>query len=226
MASPAIPPPKRFPFPYKDTFDSNGYKDQGTVKYFTDQGGSFNAAQAPEVDAGVETVSGGMALHQVVDTRPIEWGHNPDPVTIAGAVASVLLFWNTCYGRRFSNVPSLTATAPPTAGDITWSNYSISAACRIGSVSPLAGGPPPPPPGPPLPPPAPPTPELFAVASAKCDPTATTQKFTLKKSFVALSESTHTSVSAGQQIVYGGGKGCLAATGWNTQVSPLYEDFF
>lgn len=90
-ASPTIPPPKSFPFPYKDTFDANGYKDQGTVKYFTDQGGSFNAAQGPQVAAGIETASGGMALHQVVDTRPIEWGHNPDPVTIAGAVASVLL---------------------------------------------------------------------------------------------------------------------------------------
>jgi len=69
-----IASPARFPMPYKDNFDS--YADQGTVKYFTDQGGSFNAAPSPSGD--------GMALQQVVTQRPIEWGHNPDPFTIAG----------------------------------------------------------------------------------------------------------------------------------------------
>ena len=42
------------------------------VKYFTDQGGSFNTRPSP-------FAPGEMVLAQVVDTRPIEWGHNPDP---------------------------------------------------------------------------------------------------------------------------------------------------
>lgn len=74
VPSAAIPAPSRFPKSYADTFD--GYPDQGTVRYFTDQGGSFNAAPSPS--------GSGMVLEQVVDVRPIEWGHNPDPFTIAG----------------------------------------------------------------------------------------------------------------------------------------------
>lgn len=184
-ASPAIPPPKRFPFPYKDTFDGHGYKDQGTVKYFTDQGGSFNAAVVPSSVSGTETTSGGMALQQVVDTRPIEWGHNPDPVTIAG--------------------------------DITWSNYSISAACRIGSISPLPAGPPPSV----RPPPPPPTLELFSVAAAECNATASAQNFRLKKTAIDVSRPRLAAVNGGQQIVYDGGKGCLAATEWSAQVRKV-----
>jgi hypothetical protein len=82
-ALPAIPASAPFPFPYTDTFES--YTDESTVKYFTDQGGSFNAAPAPAVE-GKAATSAGMALHQVVDVRPIEWGHNPDPVTIGGSI--------------------------------------------------------------------------------------------------------------------------------------------
>ena len=53
--SAAIPASRRFPANYKDDFDNN--TDQGVVKYFTDQGGSWNAAPAPQRP--------GMALMQV-----------------------------------------------------------------------------------------------------------------------------------------------------------------
>ncbi len=104
--SPAIAS-KSFPFPYSDSFES--YKPEATVKYFTDQGGSFNADTAPTAPTTAndktEAIAGGMALHQVVDVRPIEWGHNPDPMTIGG--------------------------------DITWSDYTVSVKAMIGSKSPL-----------------------------------------------------------------------------------------
>ena len=93
-ASPAIPASQPFPFPYSDSFES--YADQGTVKYFTDQGGSFNAAAAPTLEGEGEGAAG-MALHQVVDVRPIEWGHNPDPVTIAGDIT-----WTDCARPRIA----------------------------------------------------------------------------------------------------------------------------
>jgi len=71
-----IPGSASFPDHYSDTFDS--YSDQGTVKYFTDESGSFNAAKPPplEADAGLAT-SSGMVLQQAVTQRPIQgawWG--------------------------------------------------------------------------------------------------------------------------------------------------------
>eukprot|EP01046_Picozoa_sp_COSAG06_P013967 COSAG06_NODE_854_length_11931_cov_55.985970_11_plen_240_part_00 len=103
--SPAVPASKPFPFPYSDSFES--YKPEATVKYFTDQGGSFNADTTPTAPtaANGQPKAGTMALHQVVDVRPIEWGHNPDPMTIGG--------------------------------DITWSDYTVSIKAMIGSKSPL-----------------------------------------------------------------------------------------
>merc|ERR1712000_116171 len=50
---------------------------QGVVKYFTDEGGSWNAAAAPQ--------RGGTALKQVITQRPIEWRpRSPEPSTYIG----------------------------------------------------------------------------------------------------------------------------------------------
>ena len=43
-----IPGSGSFPDTYADDFD--GYADQQTVRYFTDESGSFNAAKAPLVE--------------------------------------------------------------------------------------------------------------------------------------------------------------------------------
>ena len=63
-----VPASASFPKRYSDTFD--GYADQQTVKYFTDESGSFNAAKPPPG-------AGGMVLEQAVTMPPIQgawWG--------------------------------------------------------------------------------------------------------------------------------------------------------
>ena len=74
----SIPPSAPFPVPYFDNFDH--YVDQGTVRYFTDQAGSWNAAPAPASSRNVS----GMVLQQVVEEIPNGWSKNSDPHTIAG----------------------------------------------------------------------------------------------------------------------------------------------
>lgn len=63
---------------YTDTF--NGYSTGKQPKYFSDQGGAFEAA----------TEGGGKALAQVIDAskRPADWKYRttPDPYTIMGSV--------------------------------------------------------------------------------------------------------------------------------------------
>merc|ERR1711977_280680 len=70
-----IPASKVFPLPYSGNFDS--YADQATVKYFTDEGGSWNAAPCAMGRKG-------MCLMQVVTRYPIAWEKNPDPFTLLG----------------------------------------------------------------------------------------------------------------------------------------------
>jgi len=74
VAQKDIPASKVFPLPYADNFDS--YSDQATVKYFTDEGGSWNAAPSPGRT--------GLCLMQVVTRYPIAWEKNPDPFTLLG----------------------------------------------------------------------------------------------------------------------------------------------
>lgn len=131
--SPAIPATEPFPFPYSDTFET--YKDQGTVKYFTDQGGSFNAAPAPSTDG--DTAAGtSMALHQVVDVRPIEWGHNPDPMTIGGSIT-----WTDYTITAKAMIGSKSPLPPVAQADPQPSPTSVKVCGRIGTYS--RGGSPP-----------------------------------------------------------------------------------
>jgi len=75
--APSLPVPssKPFPFPYSDNF--NSYKPEATVKYFSDQGGSWNAAVSP-----TDQTNG--VFKQVVAQPPIPWSTNIPPVTIIG----------------------------------------------------------------------------------------------------------------------------------------------
>jgi len=74
-----IPTSAPFPFPYSDNFEN--YHVENTVRYFEDEGGSFNAALSP---------TSGMAFKQVVTQKPISWVYwedpwtEPEPVTILG----------------------------------------------------------------------------------------------------------------------------------------------
>jgi len=70
-----IPSSKPFPFPYSDNF--NSYKPEATVKYFSYQGGSWNAATSP-------TDSTNGVLKQVVSLSPITWSTNIAPGSIIG----------------------------------------------------------------------------------------------------------------------------------------------
>ena len=72
-----IPNSQSFPQTWSDDFDS--YTDQQTVKYFTDEAGSFNAAKSP-------TATAGMVLQQAVASHPINgrWWGNSQPYTLLG----------------------------------------------------------------------------------------------------------------------------------------------
>jgi hypothetical protein len=83
----------------------------------------------------------------VVDTRPIEWGHK------CGHRPATPLIESLCVQatRHSALIACMTMTIgtsctrrspdPVTiAGDITWQNYTVSARCHIGSVSPLPVG--------------------------------------------------------------------------------------
>jgi len=88
----AIPKAADFPTQWSDTFDN--YPDQGTVKYFTDEAGSFAAAAAPShagaaaepADAADGSGVGGMVLEQQVPLHPINgrWWGNSEPYTLLG----------------------------------------------------------------------------------------------------------------------------------------------
>ena len=70
-----------FPQHYADDF--NAYSDESVVKFFTDEGGSWNSCPAPA------RLGGGMSFCQVVRQRPIEWRpHSSDPSTWIGASES------------------------------------------------------------------------------------------------------------------------------------------
>eukprot|EP00729_Bicosta_minor_P001071 gene1071-29945_t len=85
-ASAAIKPTHPIPEPWSDTFDN--YTDQGTVKYFTDEAGSFAAVNAPpplQAAAAAGVGPGVMVLEQQVPLHPINgrWG-NSEPYTLLG----------------------------------------------------------------------------------------------------------------------------------------------
>ena len=126
-----VHPSAPFPFPYKDDF--NGYGDQATVHYFADEGGSFNAAPVPptlqrQPSPGLQRQPSpglfsppGMALKQVVTTRPIpgNWWPNSEPFSLVG-------------------------------NSQNWSNYTVSVLAAIdGPPAPSPPLPPPSPPPPP-----------------------------------------------------------------------------
>ncbi|NLF09540.1 MAG: galactosylceramidase, partial [Pirellulaceae bacterium] len=71
------PPPKTdFPFPYRDDFEDG--RAGGLPKYFSDQGGAFEAAERP---------GGGRCLRQTVAQCGIDWHYhpNPEPYTMIGS---------------------------------------------------------------------------------------------------------------------------------------------
>ncbi len=70
------PPPKAFPFPYKDNFDllPAGH----AARYLSDQDGAFEAHDC--------TRRAGKCLQQVITQKPIPWSPIPDPFTLAGDV--------------------------------------------------------------------------------------------------------------------------------------------
>ena len=80
----SVPSSAPFPFPYADDFET--YKPEGTVRYFEDEGGSFNAAVAPD------STRGKLSFKQVVTRPPISWNARnppikwmePEPVSILG----------------------------------------------------------------------------------------------------------------------------------------------
>ena len=86
-----IPGSASFPNIWVDSFDS--YTDQQTVKYFTDESGSFNAAKPPAQNTGAgggggatARVTPGMVLQQAVPNKPIQgaWWGNSEPFTLLG----------------------------------------------------------------------------------------------------------------------------------------------
>lgn len=72
-----IPPSSHLSVTYQDSFDS--YPDQSPVKYFTDEGGSFNA----EKDSG--NAANGV-LKQAVAEKPVHgaWWNDGEPWTVMG----------------------------------------------------------------------------------------------------------------------------------------------
>eukprot|EP01052_Picozoa_sp_SAG31_P021201 SAG31_NODE_1627_length_7705_cov_5.310939_6_plen_424_part_00 len=85
IPSKVIPGSASFPNIWADDFDS--YGDQQTVKYFTDESGSFNAANVPQDLEDVRsTAARGMVLQQAVTQKPIQgaWWGNSEPFTMLG----------------------------------------------------------------------------------------------------------------------------------------------
>ena len=72
-----IPPSRHMSVDYADNFST--YKDQAPVRYFTDEGGSFNAA--PDLANRANTV-----LEQAVTAKPIHgnWWDDGEPWTVMG----------------------------------------------------------------------------------------------------------------------------------------------
>ena len=87
-ANRSVPGSASFPDTWSDNFDS--YSDQQTVKYFTDESGSFNAARPPARagigDSSTTALGGKMVLQQAVLQPPINgaWWGNSNPNTILG----------------------------------------------------------------------------------------------------------------------------------------------
>jgi hypothetical protein len=77
------PPAANFPTQWADDFE--GYSDQGVVKYFTDEAGSFNAAKLPPT-AGAGVAVSGVVFEQAVTMHPINgrWWGNSEPYTLLG----------------------------------------------------------------------------------------------------------------------------------------------
>ncbi len=73
--SASSPPPKAFPLPYYENFDS--YQTGATPKYLSDFGGAFEV---------VKRKSGGMCLRQVIDQKGIEWATVPSAYSYIGDV--------------------------------------------------------------------------------------------------------------------------------------------
>jgi len=72
-----IPASAPFPYPYSDNFES--YQPENTVRYFADEGGSWNAANSPPGSSSL------MSFKQVVTQHPISWlSVEPPPLTILG----------------------------------------------------------------------------------------------------------------------------------------------
>jgi O-glycosyl hydrolase len=68
------PPAAAFPLPYADDFEHNLL--QRAPKYLADQDGAFEVRPCDG--------RAGQCLEQVVTTKPISWGPQPDPFTLAG----------------------------------------------------------------------------------------------------------------------------------------------
>ncbi len=70
----APPPPRPFPLPYVENFES--YQPGATPRYFSDYGGAFEVVK--------RTDGKGNALRQVIQSNGIEWQKNAFPETFIG----------------------------------------------------------------------------------------------------------------------------------------------
>ena len=109
-----IPPPARFPLPYRDDFES--YRTGRTPKYFSDQGGAFEAADRPD---------GGKCLRQVIIRRGIDWHFHatPDPYTMIGSrewhdyeVSCAACVEKSGYAALFGRITSSPQSVEPPKG--------------------------------------------------------------------------------------------------------------
>jgi hypothetical protein len=76
-----------------------------------------------------------MALHQVVDVRPIEWGHNPDPMTIGGDIT---------WSDYTVSIKAMIGSKSPLPPDTPANNTANNTANIVNAGGEVASPPPPP----------------------------------------------------------------------------------
>ena len=135
-----IPPAREFPLPYRDDFQS--YQAGRIPRYFSDQGGAFEAADRP---------GGGKCLRQVITRRGVDWHFHPtsDPYTIIGSsrwrdyeVRCAVNVEKSGYAALFGRITNSPQSADPPKGywlragtDGHWELKAFSRTLAAGEVS-------------------------------------------------------------------------------------------